>query len=110
MEFGPFVNALGASLPKPFQWARRLFFRRVLKVEAPNDQPSQASLSQQTANSGKMAKPQDDTTPPAKKRAESTVWGVAWLAFLLSIIPVVVLTLSCWSSGFSACQVFRGTC
>jgi len=106
MDFGPFVNATWASPPKPFQWARRLVFRRALKVEVPKDKsaqtappvrddPSEASVSQQAMNSNKMINTQDDTTPPATKRAESTVWGVAWVAFLLSIIPVVVLTLSC---------------
>ncbi|KAK0753696.1 hypothetical protein B0T18DRAFT_452966 [Schizothecium vesticola] len=52
------------------------------------------SFSQQAMNSDRMINTQHDTTPPATKRSESTVWSVAWLAFLLSIIPVVVLTLS----------------
>lgn len=90
MEFGPFVNALWASLPKPFQWARQLLFRRVMKVEVKS---TEAGLSQQTLDSDKMNNPQDDTATP--RRPESTVCGAAWLVFLLSIIPVVVLTLSC---------------
>jgi hypothetical protein len=107
MDFGPFVNATWAGLPKPFQWARRLFFRRTLKAaEAPENKPTsttspaldtsrEASFSQQAMNSDKMTNTHDYTTPPATKRAEGTVWGATWLAFLLSIIPVVVLTLSC---------------
>jgi hypothetical protein len=108
MDFGQFLNATWASLPKPFQWARRLVFRRALKIEAeiPKDKSaptttpvrddlSGASFSQQAMNSDKMINTENDTPPPATKRAESTAWGVAWLAVLLGIIPVVVLTLCC---------------
>ena len=105
MDFGPFVNAVWAGLPKPFLFARQIVFGRN-KFQA---QKKKASLATATACDDARVSPfstQNSGTsymhiPRASVNAESratrckaSLWGSVWVMLLFSIIPVVVVTLS----------------